>query len=120
MPIPERNASRETALNATRAGRRQGTPASAEQRFQLEAAFTDIAAIADFRILVGCLQHDTVVNYKVTDYYSFDHDCGLLWNDPALAIDWPVNDAAAVLSDKDRNQPLLSDLRAIWHMRDEA
>lgn len=58
------------------------------------------------------LADHTVVNYKVTDYYSRDHDCGLLWNDPALAIDWPVGEEAATLSEKDRNQPLLSDLTA--------
>lgn len=28
--------------------------------------------------------------YKTTDYYAPEHDRTLLWNDPALAIDWPV------------------------------
>ena len=37
------------------------------------------------------------------------HDRGILWNDPALGIDWPVGEAEALLSDKDRKQPLLSD-----------
>lgn len=56
------------------------------------------------------LTDNTVVSYKVTDYYSPDHDRGLLWNDPALAIDWPVDGGAATLSDKDRRQPRLADL----------
>lgn len=55
------------------------------------------------------LEPDTEVLYKVTDFYSFDHEYGIRWNDPALGISWPVADAAAVLSDKDRVLPLLKD-----------
>lgn len=47
------------------------------------------------------LEPDTVVAYKVDDFYSSAHDSGLIWNDPALAIDWPVQQGDAVLSDKD-------------------
>src|SRR5690606_35750831 len=50
---------------------------------------------------------DTIISYKVTDYYSREHDRGLLWNDPAIGIDWPVTAAGAVLSDKDGRQPPL-------------
>ena len=53
---------------------------------------------------------DTQVLYKVNRYYSAEHDRGIAWNDPALAIDWPVAEAAAVLSDKDRRHPLLAAL----------
>ena len=56
------------------------------------------------------LEPNTEVFYKVNRYYSREHDLGLAWDDPALAIDWPVAPAAAVLSDKDRRQPLLRDL----------
>ena len=28
--------------------------------------------------------------YKTTDYYAPAHECSLLWNDPALEIDWPL------------------------------
>ena len=56
------------------------------------------------------LAADTEISYKVTDYYSPEHDRGLLWNDPALSIDWPVDEANATLSGKDREQPLLADL----------
>ncbi|MVA22790.1 dTDP-4-dehydrorhamnose 3,5-epimerase, partial [Agrobacterium vitis] len=56
------------------------------------------------------LQPNTVISYKVTDYYSPDHDRGLLWNDPALAIDWPVTEDNAILSEKDKKQPKLSEL----------
>jgi dTDP-4-dehydrorhamnose 3,5-epimerase len=49
------------------------------------------------------LEPDTVVAYKVDDFYSSAHDSGLIWNDPTLAIDWPVRPGDAVLSDKDLN-----------------
>jgi dTDP-4-dehydrorhamnose 3,5-epimerase len=45
--------------------------------------------------------------YKVTAPYSGPHDGGLLWNDPAIGIVWPLNDP--ILSEKDVNQPLLAD-----------
>lgn len=58
------------------------------------------------------LEANTEVLYKASDYYAPDHDKGLAWNDPALGIDWPVSDADASLSDKDRAQPLLAQLPA--------
>lgn len=56
------------------------------------------------------LEADTEVVYKVSDYYAPDHDHGLLWNDPALGIRWPIAEDEAILSDKDRVQPTLSEL----------
>lgn len=56
------------------------------------------------------LEPDTEVFYKVDAYYSAEHDGGVLWNDPALAIAWPVTAEQAVLSDKDRRLPLLADV----------
>ena len=53
------------------------------------------------------LEPDTEVAYKVTDYYSREHDRGIRWNDPALRIDWPVGAEAAVLSAKDVALPML-------------
>ena len=38
--------------------------------------------------------------YKTTDYWAPEHERCILWNDPDLAINWPVN-AAPRLSDKD-------------------
>jgi len=50
---------------------------------------------------------DTMVHYKVDGYYSPQHDGGILWNDPAIAIAWPVAAEKAILSEKDRRQPRL-------------
>jgi dTDP-4-dehydrorhamnose 3,5-epimerase len=56
------------------------------------------------------LEPNTEVIYKVTDYYSSEHDKGLLWNDPELGIPWPISESEAFLSDKDRHQPRFSEL----------
>lgn len=56
------------------------------------------------------LEDDTEVLYKVTDYYSPEHDRGLRWDDPALGIAWPVAPEEAVLSDRDREHPTLAEL----------
>ena len=40
--------------------------------------------------------------YKVTDYYAPHAERTILWNDPELAIPWPVRDGEAVVSEKDR------------------
>lgn len=60
------------------------------------------------------LAPDTVINYKVTAFYSASHDRGLAWNDPALAIDWPALADPDSLSAKDRAQPLLADLSDLF------
>ncbi|MEO0670825.1 MAG: dTDP-4-dehydrorhamnose 3,5-epimerase [Pseudomonadota bacterium] len=58
------------------------------------------------------IQPDTEVVYKVTAPYSPDHEVSLRFDDPALGIDWPSLPGGAILSDKDRDAPLLADLPA--------
>ncbi len=53
------------------------------------------------------LEDDAVVGYKVSDYYAPACDTGLRWNDPDLALPWPVDDDSVVLSDRDRRLPFL-------------
>jgi dTDP-4-dehydrorhamnose 3,5-epimerase len=60
------------------------------------------------------LEPDTEVLYKVTDYYAPESDSGVLWNDPALAIAWPVGPEEATLSDKDRQLPAFADLGPVF------
>ncbi len=46
--------------------------------------------------------------YLTTDYYAPEHERAIAWNDPDLAIDWPL-DGEPLLSDKDRRAGLLRD-----------
>lgn len=56
------------------------------------------------------LEPNSEVLYKVTSYYAPDHEQGLRYDDPALAIEWPFNDEHLMLNDRDRSFPLLADL----------
>ncbi len=56
------------------------------------------------------LEPQTVISYKVTQYYSAECDRGLAWDDPVLAVTWPEIADPQTLSTKDRNQPRLADL----------
>ncbi len=58
------------------------------------------------------LEPDTEVIYKVTADYDRAAERGVIWNDPALALPWPVAEADAVLSDKDTVLPRLADCDA--------
>ncbi|MFC4352545.1 dTDP-4-dehydrorhamnose 3,5-epimerase [Fodinicurvata halophila] len=60
------------------------------------------------------LEPDCEVLYKVSDYYAPEHDMGVAWNDPDIAIDWPLNGRDAKLSEKDRKLPLLKDLPEVF------
>ncbi len=48
--------------------------------------------------------------YKCTDYYDPDSECGVIWNDEDLAIAWPID--RPTLSAKDQRLPKLSELAA--------
>ena len=60
------------------------------------------------------LEPNTEVLYKVSRFYSPQHDRGVLWNDPDLEIGWPVAAEDALLSDKDLQYPRLRDLRDLF------
>jgi dTDP-4-dehydrorhamnose 3,5-epimerase len=47
--------------------------------------------------------------YKVTDYYSPEGERTILWNDPELAIKWPIAASEAIVSEKDAKGKLLRD-----------
>ena len=72
--------------------------------------WTQILVPAGFAHGLVTLEPDTEVLYKVTGFYAPEHDKGLLWNDPALGIDWGIDEAEAIVSEKDRRQPILKDL----------
>jgi len=66
------------------------------------------------------LEPDTEVLYKADNYYSKQHEGGIRWNDPALAIRWPVSTGEAVVSERDSAQPLLKDIAAVFTLEDRA
>ena len=55
------------------------------------------------------LQDGTEFLYKVSDFYSPEHERGILWNDPALNIPWPELDVSYILSEKDKKNPALNE-----------
>ncbi|MEN6414781.1 MAG: dTDP-4-dehydrorhamnose 3,5-epimerase [Veillonellales bacterium] len=58
-----------------------------------------------------CVLSDTVYfTYKCTDVYTPSAEGGIIWNDPDIGIQWPVE--AGVLSDKDQVYPRLKDIAA--------
>ena len=56
------------------------------------------------------LETNTVVFYKVSQFYSKDDDRGFIWDDPQVNIDWPADPQNIILSEKDSNLPRLKDL----------
>lgn len=50
--------------------------------------------------------------YKCSDYYAPEHERGVAWNDPDLAIAWPTEGLEPILSDRDRGWPRLAELSA--------
>jgi dTDP-4-dehydrorhamnose 3,5-epimerase len=56
------------------------------------------------------LQANTEMLYKVDSLYAPTHDRGIRWNDPDLAIQWPIGEP--VLSAKDQQLPFLRDIES--------
>jgi len=53
------------------------------------------------------LEENTIVSYKVDEYYSSEHDRSIRYDDPILKINW--KEISPILSDKDAIAPLLKD-----------
>jgi len=58
------------------------------------------------------LSEEAVFHYKCTNYYSKENECGLLWNDSEVGIEWPVSENEVILSEKDKNALSLSDVES--------
>lgn len=55
------------------------------------------------------LSQEAIFTYKVDNPYAPQQEAGIRWNDPELAIEWPIDPAAVQTSEKDLKQPLLRD-----------
>ena len=64
------------------------------------------------------LEPNSIISYRVTEYYSPEHDKGVAWDDPEIGVDWPSVADPETLSGKDREQPRLADLPAYFSMED--
>ncbi len=60
------------------------------------------------------LETDTEMLYSVSRLYSKPHDAALRWNDPDIAIDWPISPADVILSEKDAAAPFLRAAPALF------
>ena len=63
------------------------------------------------------LEDDTEVQYKVTEFYSPQHERGIVWSDPALSIAWPVAAEAAIVSERDSRLPRLAEQPDLFEYR---
>jgi dTDP-4-dehydrorhamnose 3,5-epimerase len=60
-----------------------------------------------------CVLSETALfSYKCSDFYAPECERGVLWSDPDLAINWPINDP--ILSKKDAAYPRLNDVPLEW------
>ena len=60
------------------------------------------------------LEDDTIFAYKVDNYYSPECDRGIAFDDPALNIDWILNEEELNLSSKDTKQPKLNETNDLF------
>ncbi len=60
------------------------------------------------------LEPDTEVLYKVSEYWSAEHERGLAWDDPALGVDWMLPAGDIIATPRDRAFPRLADLPAYF------
>ena len=56
------------------------------------------------------LSNEVVFCYKVDNVYSPQNECAILYNDAELNINWPVDPSEIIVSEKDKNAPLLKEL----------
>ena len=55
------------------------------------------------------LSEEAIFTYKVDNAYAPQADGGIRWNDPDLAIEWPINASDVQTSEKDLKLPFLKD-----------
>lgn len=61
------------------------------------------------------LTADAHIAYKVSDYYAPECEGGIIWDDPTLAIPWPLPETGPILSAKDELLPSLASFESPFH-----
>jgi len=56
------------------------------------------------------LEDNTLFAYKVTGFYDKTGELGVRWDDPDLAIEWPLNRDELIVSEKDQQLPFLNEI----------
>jgi dTDP-4-dehydrorhamnose 3,5-epimerase len=79
------------------------------------ANWTQIWVPAGFLHAYCTLTAETEVIYKVTGAYDKAAERGVIWNDPDIGIEWPIDPGAVLLSDKDKVLPRLRDAGTLFH-----
>ena len=57
------------------------------------------------------LSDEAEFTYKCTDFYNGSDEGGIIWNDPKIAIKWPLDESEIQLSDKDKQWKSLDEER---------
>ncbi len=60
------------------------------------------------------MSESAIFSYKCDNYYSREHEGGLLYNDPTLSIAWPQTSVDFLLSEKDKNLPKLGEHKPFY------
>ncbi len=60
------------------------------------------------------LSEDAEFTYKCTEFYDPEDEGGISWNDPSIAIDWPVDNIEIILSEKDKKWKTLKENTVIF------
>lgn len=55
-----------------------------------------------------------VFQYKCDNFYAPQSEGAVAWNDPSIGIDWKIDPSEAILSEKDKNHPLLADAEELF------
>lgn len=58
------------------------------------------------------LSDEAVFQYKCDDFYHPEAEGAIAWNDPAIAINWPIIADEIILSEKDKHHPYLKDFES--------
>jgi dTDP-4-dehydrorhamnose 3,5-epimerase len=79
-------------------------------------AFLTAAGFEELWVPIGfahgfcALEANSVVLYKVSEFFDVEAERGVRWNDPDLAIDWGTGSSEVTLSARDRQHPFFRDL----------